>query len=821
LFTGCPPEVDDSEDTGFTVTIGQVSGNGTITANPMKGPAGTEISVWVNAAQGNKYVQGSLKYNSTPISDSGNAPYTFILISNVTLTAQFEQLPANQYSVTVASTPHGNITANPAFGTAGTTITLTISPDQGYVLKANSLTYTPAGGSAVAIAGHTFSLPASHVTVNAVFETGNLNSFLDAGIRAMEEGNYDTAISCFDSAYALENNNQKAIVYSTLSRLAAIAVDSQVRTLVSDRLGITGYPGTLNSLVSLDWMDVYTDEKLARWYYDGDDWYDWYDENDSWFFDDSGLERKSGYYQYTNTRRLILGETAKLPGGNIVSQYYDDDLETYVNWHSTAPADETSPGYYYYDSVYRLITSEPKYDNGSLIEEYYDDDIGKNVHWYTNGGPYGDGSPQGYYYFPEYVFVSSDPIYGGQSYYYDDSYPWYYWRWYDSAPSSSNYTYTGFTTPGYYRQVTVYELVSETPRYTTSTSRFPGMNAPSWFSNTNRYKNSLTSTQLKSSATSSLLMFTNLVDKNTNGLNTLLDDLLSAVFGDDFEAAYDRAATLNESIKLNESTLEAFGISDIFEGDVYIGKAELNLLFAALRIVKASLEWVAAYDWNTDLNFLKNGPLWDDLSNLSVSKPTGTNLPLRNNFLKDRNNGMMAKSKADFIKAIDDSIAAYDLWIGNGSNLPQGYKDTLQEYAWAKQGFTQLKTAINSGGTFYVKVLDSGATYTNTKQDALVGIDMGKFFTSGQLAINGLIDNATITGKGAAPKFYGYDEQTDNWVEITQKTQLQSYEVIGFKLTTQTIKQIVIYGFEEILDNDVLPLFTPDFAGYIWDWYNQ
>jgi hypothetical protein len=316
-----------------------------------------------------------------------------------------------------------------------------------------------------------------------------------------------------------------------------------------------------------------------------------------------------------------------------------------------------------------------------------------------------------------------------------------------------------------------------------------------------------------------LLLLSNFIDKNTNGLNSLLDDLLSSVFGDAFESAYNRAATMTGNIKLDESTLAAFGIEEIFEGEeVYIGKAELNMLFAAMRFVKASLEWVSAYDWDTDLNFLRNGPLWDDWSKLGSNKPA--NLPFRNNFLKDRGNGMMAKSKADFSKAIDDSIAAYNLWIGDSSNLPQGYKDTLNEYQWVKDGFDQFKTAINSGGTFYVKEHDAGtASYSNTSANAILGINLGKFFSPGQLAIDKLIEN-TGSGNSIAPKFYGNSTGNDEgWTEITEKEQISSCNSIGLMIKVAPINEIVVTGVEDREDS-VMAIFSPDLAEIVWDWYH-
>jgi len=884
VFAGCGGGGDDGPSGApeFTVSIVQPTG-GTISASPMRGPAGTEISVYVNAAQGNKYKTGSLKRSGTVIDDSGSQPYTFTLTGNVTLTAEFEQLPSDEYSVTIGSLTNGTITAEPAYGRVGTTITLTVSPKQGFVLKEDSLTYTAVNGSPVAINESTyeFTLPAAHVTVNAVFEQGNLDSFLEQGIRALEAGNYDTAISLFESAYGLAPTDPAAIVYSTLGRLAAIAVDNNVKTLMTNRLGFTGYPGTINKLVSPDWMETYTDEWLQWYYYDNSGtWGYWMDDWDVNYY---GLAHTGYYtYQYLSQSRLTLISSTRKTGR--FDSYYDEGLGEWVYWEDYTPSPGqgwspdpppgyTVPGYYYGGFPYALVTSTPK-----KAENYWDADLGTNLWWLddTRTDEVGYSVP-GYYYWDyetqQYVFETSTEkvetgYYDGDSghyvywkdltdvqnkpswysapgYYYEnnassyqyflvtsvqktgalDSYSdpetgrYYYWR--DSDPGSS---YTGYTGVGYYwEQSGEYILVSETPQYRTETQRSPGLATPSWIANTDWYKGTLTHDLLKSSATFDLLLYTNLIDKNTTGLNTLLDQVLSGAFGTAFEAAYTRGSALTaaQNVELTTKTLEAFGISDIFEGEkVYIGKAELNMLFAALRFVKASVEWVAAYNWDTDLNFLKNGSLWDDWSKLGQSANKPANLPLRNNFLKDRGNGMMAKSKEDFSKAIDDAIAAYDLWIGSSSKLPAGYKDTLQnEYAWAKDGFNKLKTAINGGSTFYVKDDASGSTYNNTASGALIGIKMDKFFNPGQLALSGLIEN-TGSGNSIKPKFYSYNEGTNSLVEITTKADLSNYGLIGFKFKLEPFKEIFALGFEDLPNEEVVPIFTPEIAGHVWDWYN-
>jgi hypothetical protein len=760
-------------DSDFIVRIDPELKNGTITANPAKGPAGTEVKLTITANVGYMYKTESLRFKDetdTPISDTGATAFSFPLTKNVTITADFVTRPANVFSVTVIKPANGTITAWPIDAKAGDTINLNISPAPGYIL--DTLAYTPDGGASQTITVYTFTMPAKNVTVTGSFKKGtSAADFIAAGINALNAYNYDVAVSCFDSAYSLDKNNQEAIVYSTLGRLAAIAVDPKVKALMSERIGIKNYPGTINSLVSPDWMEIYTDEELVRDYYNGTDWAYWYGKND-WAFRSYGLTQE-GYYKtrYLNPKPMTRGDTVRRQGK--LDGYYDEDLDTYLVWYNFDPGNYPSgtAGYYYLD--YETYT---------------------------------------------WLFATSTPKTGDLNSYFDDNERWY--EWYDTDPGSG---YTGFIGTGYYWvQEFAFDLVSTTPQYGGSiSSRLPGLNAPSWLNSSTNYRNSFTSKNLQSSSTFAMLLFANLLEKNTNGLNTLLDQLLSAVFGDALEEAYTRAGTLTGDVKLKESTLKAFGIDEIYEGEeVYIGKAELKVLFAALRIVKASLEWVSAYDWNTEMNFLKNGSLWDDWTKLNVNKPAS--LPFRNNFLKDRNNGMMVKSKADFIKAIEDAIAAYDLWIGSGSKLPQGYKDTLNEYKWARDGFSQLKTAINNGQAFYVKLEGSGNTYSNTAEDALYGIDLGKFFTPGYLSLDKLIET---TGSGAttAPVFYGCQSGYSGGVKITAVTQIKNYQRIGLKFNTapgSSLKQVLLLFPSELEEEaQYLKMLPPEIAEAVYGWY--
>ena len=92
LFIGCPDPVIPEPDPDvqiFTVTIsGLPDANGNnVTASPMSGPNGTEITVTVIVAEGYRLVPGTLKFNAANVPASRK----FILRNNVTITAQFEE----------------------------------------------------------------------------------------------------------------------------------------------------------------------------------------------------------------------------------------------------------------------------------------------------------------------------------------------------------------------------------------------------------------------------------------------------------------------------------------------------------------------------------------------------------------------------------------------------------------------------------------------------------------------------------------------------------------------------------------------------------
>lgn len=79
------------------------------------------------------------------------------------------KLYVRKYAVIISSSiENGTVTASPSLTDAGETVTLTIAPDPGYILKSISV-YTEVGGSVVTVLNNTFTMPAENVVVSATF----------------------------------------------------------------------------------------------------------------------------------------------------------------------------------------------------------------------------------------------------------------------------------------------------------------------------------------------------------------------------------------------------------------------------------------------------------------------------------------------------------------------------------------------------------------------------------------------------------------------------------------------------------------------------
>ena len=181
--------VGPSAPTTYAVKVTS-GGNGSATADHATAAAGTEIKLTATADSGYHFKEWQVVTGSVTIT---NNEFT-MPAENVEVKAIFEKNTSTggggggggvtTYAITVKSAKNGDVTASHKSASKGTTVTLTVDPDKGYVLdtltvldgKDKEIKLTEKNGK------YTFTMPASKVTVAATFKasapTGK-NPFID------------------------------------------------------------------------------------------------------------------------------------------------------------------------------------------------------------------------------------------------------------------------------------------------------------------------------------------------------------------------------------------------------------------------------------------------------------------------------------------------------------------------------------------------------------------------------------------------------------------------------------------------------------------
>ena len=149
--------------TEFTITV-KTDGNGTASASLDKAVAGTEIRLTATPKTGYHFKEWQVISGNVTIKDN-----KFTMPSaNVEVKAVFEEdVPApTEFTITVKTDGNGTASASHAKAAAGTEITLTAMPKEGYHFKDWEVV-SPAG---LAITNNKFIMPNDNVAIKAIFE---------------------------------------------------------------------------------------------------------------------------------------------------------------------------------------------------------------------------------------------------------------------------------------------------------------------------------------------------------------------------------------------------------------------------------------------------------------------------------------------------------------------------------------------------------------------------------------------------------------------------------------------------------------------------
>ena len=125
------------------------------------------------------YSQTAVEYN-----------FTAEAHADVTVYAAFLEL----YTVNTSGITGGTVTATPTTAFEGDLITLDVTAAEGYEYVAGSLKVTDSAGAGVEVAGNTFTMPASNVTVGAEFKKIETPPPVDPTYTVTASGNYGGSV---------------------------------------------------------------------------------------------------------------------------------------------------------------------------------------------------------------------------------------------------------------------------------------------------------------------------------------------------------------------------------------------------------------------------------------------------------------------------------------------------------------------------------------------------------------------------------------------------------------------------------------------------
>ena len=146
-------------------------GNGTATASVSEGKKGTVITVSATPNDGYKFAKWEVVSGGVSLTDATSAATTFTLgTEDVEVKANFEELPPNEYSVTVNADANGSTSASVNSGIEGTEVTITATANDGYKFAGWQVV---SGGVTLADASATtttFNIIKEKIVIKATFE---------------------------------------------------------------------------------------------------------------------------------------------------------------------------------------------------------------------------------------------------------------------------------------------------------------------------------------------------------------------------------------------------------------------------------------------------------------------------------------------------------------------------------------------------------------------------------------------------------------------------------------------------------------------------
>ncbi len=215
----------------YKVNISSVTG-GSVTANPTQCAVGSTVTISASASSGYQ-LTGVKVYgpNNELVKESTDSSFTFPMPAyNVTVKATVKKVN----TITVTTPTHGTVTASATSAIAGTQVTLTATPADGYKLKSLAV-----NGSAITVSGNsgTFTMPDAAATITATFEYEPVVYVVshDGGVNFRKVASSD---STADIIKLLPKGTEITSMEGSTSTWIKTTIDSQVGYVSTNRLTV-------------------------------------------------------------------------------------------------------------------------------------------------------------------------------------------------------------------------------------------------------------------------------------------------------------------------------------------------------------------------------------------------------------------------------------------------------------------------------------------------------------------------------------------------------------------------------------------------------
>jgi len=391
----------------------------------------------------------------------------------------------------------------------------------------------------------------------------------------------------------------------------------------------------------------------------------------------------------------------------------------------------------------------------------------------------------------------------------------YYCASYHSYSYNTYHSYYNWCTEPTEKYSPLSDLDPNATRYTqgnvldlTNPILLPKLSVPTWAGNIikDRYIYGQDSEHISTSQYFELLLL-NLIQRNPNGLNSLIDTVLNGLFGSRLTQALNMIEALPDDAAVaipNELFIAFAGSAPTVSSPIKINKAELKAYAASVQVLKSFVQLIASYYLNYPIGFLQVDWTSADSQNTMLNTLLSQQNPIAYGFMGNRNDSMRGAAKQTLLTALNDANKAASIIISHwndadyissmtGGTLTNFGPDADKYKIYVLDVQTLLQKVIgslNNNATLYINPSAlNGGTITEllsaTSSDGTIPFNLSVLYSKDVLNPAKLLEVNTSGSTVTGLKLYGFNGSS--WEDLNSNT---SYSGVAFGVNYDYYKDL-------------------------------